>query len=206
MSTEKNNFAENFNKRINGILIDPTIFTYKFICKCAGECCHYGVYTDFKEYKSILSIQDKVKEIMDGTQSKNVREWFETPENDEDFESGIAVGTEVINNKCTFLDKNGLCSLQKLALKEGEFKWKYKPLYCILFPLTIYDGVLTIDTDHIDRLLYCNVDPNTKLTMYEACREELKHLLGQEGFNELDKYREEYLREINFGVKEDATK
>lgn len=206
MSADKNNFSEKFSKRINGILIDPVIFTYKFICNCIGGCCRDGVYTDYKEYQTILSIQDNVKELMDETQSKNVNEWFEQPEKDDDFESGIAVGTEIINNKCIFLDKDGLCSLQKLALKEGEYKWKYKPLYCILFPLTIYDGVLTVDTDHIDRLPYCNIDPNTKLTMYEACGEELKYLFGQDGFKELEKYREEYLSEIKPGVKENVTK
>ena len=206
MSSEKNNFAENFSRKINGILVDPVIFTYKFVCNCAGECCHYGVYTDYKEYQSILSLQDRVKELMDDTQTKDVSKWFEPPEEDDDFDSGIAVGTEIINSKCTFLDKDGLCSLQKLALKEGEHKWKYKPLYCILFPLTIYDGVLTVDTDHIDRLPYCNVDPNTKLTMFEACEEELRHLFGQDGFKELEKYREEYLKEIKAGVKEDVTK
>ncbi|NCS88114.1 MAG: DUF3109 family protein, partial [Ignavibacteria bacterium] len=61
---------------------------------------------------------------------KEIKDWFEAPETDEDFESGVAVGTNVINGKCTFLDKNGLCSLQKLALEEGAHKWEYKPLYC----------------------------------------------------------------------------
>lgn len=206
MTDMKNNFAENISKKINGILIDPVIFTYKFICNCAGECCYYGVYTDHKEYNTILSIQDKIKEVMDETQSKDVSEWFEPEEKDEDFESGIAVGTEIINDKCTFLDKNGLCSLQKLAIKEGEYKWKYKPLYCILFPLTTFEGVLTIDTDHIDRLPYCNIDPNTQLTMFEACEEELRHFFGEEGFAELENYREEYLNEIKIGEKEDVTK
>jgi Fe-S-cluster containining protein len=206
MTDMKSNFAENISKKINGILIDPVIFTYKFICNCAGECCYYGVYTDNKEYNAILSIQDKIKEVMDETQSKDVSEWFEQEEKDEDFESGIAVGTEIINDKCTFLDKNGLCSLQKLAIKEGEYKWKYKPLYCILFPLTTFEGVLTIDTDHIDRLPYCNIDPNTQLTMFEACEEELRHFFGEEGFAELENYREEYLNEIKIGEKEDVTK
>lgn len=206
MTDMKNNFAENISKKINDILIDPAIFTYKFICNCAGECCYFGVYTDHKEYNAILSIQDKIKEVMDETQSKDVSEWFEPEEKDEDFESGIAVGTEIINDKCTFLDKNGLCSLQKLAIKEGEYKWKYKPLYCILFPLTTFEGVLTIDTDHIDRLPYCNIDPNTQLTMFEACEEELRHFFGEEGFAELEDYREEYLNEIKIGEKEDVTK
>lgn len=206
MSDDSIKFADKFTKKINGVLIDPQIFTYKFTCNCPGHCCYYGVYTDYKEYQTILSIQDKVKELMDETQSKNVSEWFEPEEKDDDFESGIAVGTEVINGKCTFLDKNGLCTLQKLAIKEGVYKWKYKPLYCILFPLTTYEGVLTIDSEHIERLPYCNVDPNTKLTMFEACEDELRHFFGEEGFQELKNYREEYLNEINIGVKEDVAK
>lgn len=203
---DKSNINEKFTKKINGWFIDPQIFTYKFICNCPGECCHYGVFADLKEYHTILSIKDKVIENMDETQSKNVDEWFEEQAEDDDFESGIAIGTEVINNKCTFLDKNGLCTLQKIALMEGEYKWKYKPLYCILFPLTTFEGALTIDTEHIERLPFCNVDPNTRLTMFEACEEELKYFLGEEGFAELRNYREEYLNEIKFGVNEDVTK
>jgi len=206
MVEETDNFADRFTKKINGLLIDPAIFTYKFICNCSGECCHYGVYTDYKEYETILSVKDKVIELMDDTQSKDESKWFEPEEIDEDFESGIAVGTEVINAKCAFLDKDGLCTLQKLAYQEGEYKWKYKPLYCVLFPLTTYEGVLTLDTDHIDRLRYCNIDAHIRLTVFEACEEELKHFFGEEGFAELENYRQEYLNEIKIGEQENVAK
>ena len=202
MSQNKNQFT----KKINGWYIDPKIFTFKFRCNCPGECCYYGVFADYKEYETILSIKDKIKANMDETQSTDVSKWFEPEEQDEDFESGIAVGTEVINGKCTFLDKDGLCTLQKIAMDEGEFKWKYKPLYCVLFPLTTYEGALTIDDEHINRLPSCNLDSSISLTMFEACQEELKHFFGEEGFEELKNYREEYLNEIKMGVKEDVTK
>ena len=197
---------QKFTKEIKGVFIDPQIFTFKFSCKCTGECCNFGVYTDLKEHEYILSIKDKIIPLLDETQTKDVNKWFEEPEEDEDFESGVAVGTEIINGKCTFLDKNGLCTLQKLALNEKEHKWKYKPIYCVLFPITIFENALTIDDEHIDRLPYCNVDPNTKLTMFEACEEELRHFFGEEGFEELKNYREEYLNEIKIGVNEDVTK
>jgi hypothetical protein len=206
MNDDSINYSEKFTKKINGLFIDPQIFTYKFICNCPGHCCHYGVYIDYKEYETILSIKDKVIENMDETQSKDISKWFEPPEKDEDFESGIAVGTEIINGKCTFLDKDGLCTLQKIAMQEGDYKWKYKPIYCILFPLTTFEGALTIDDEHIDRLPYCNVDSNLKLTMFEACEEELRHFLGEEGFEQLKNYREEYLNEIKIGVNEDVAK
>lgn len=190
-----------FTKKINGVFIDPQIFTFPFSCKCAGECCNYGVYTDLKEHDLILSIKDKIISFMDETQSKDISEWFEDPEEDEDFESGVAVGTEIINGKCTFLDKNGLCTLQKIAMMEGEHKWKYKPIYCVLFPLTIFEGALTIDDEHIDRLKTCNKNPVKSTSIYEACREELLHFFGKKNFAELDNYKNEYLSEYYAGVE-----
>lgn len=185
--------SEKFSKEINGVKIDPQIFTFSFSCKCSGECCYYGVYTDLKEHEMIMSLKDKLIPLFDETQVKDTEEWFEAPEKDEDFESGMAVGTEVINGKCAFLDKQGLCTLQKLANNEGAYKWKYKPLYCILFPLTIYENALTIDDEHIHRLKTCNHNPSAERTIYDSCREELKHFFGEDGFKELEQYKIEYL-------------
>ncbi len=188
--------SQKFSKKINGIFIDPIIFTYNFHCKCSGECCWYGVYTDLKEHDLILSIKDKIIPIMDESQTTDINKWFEAPEKDEDFDSGVAVGTELFNNKCSFLDKNGLCTLQKLANNEGGHKWKYKPRYCILFPLTIFEGALTIDDEHIDRLKTCNKNPIVKTSIYEACKEELKYFFGEKGFSELEEYSKEYLNSL----------
>ena len=185
-----------FNFEIDGLKIDPKIFTYKFGCKCTGECCLYGVYMDLNEAKKILSIKNKLIPIFDETQTKDISRWFEPPEKDEDFDSGVAIGTEINNHKCTFLDKDGLCTLQKLALQEGEHKWKYKPEYCILFPLTVYEGALTIDDDHIDRLKTCNKNPMTETSIFEACREELKHFFGEKNFGMLEAYGKEYLSSL----------
>ncbi|MCL6493554.1 MAG: DUF3109 family protein [Ignavibacterium sp.] len=185
---------------IKGIKIDPNIFTFKFGCRCNGECCHYGVYTDLKEHENILAIKDKIIPLMDETQSTNISDWFESAEEDDDFESGVAVGTEIVNEKCAFLDKNGLCVLQRLALEEGEHKWKYKPIYCVLFPLTIYQNTLTIDDEHIDRLSYCNKFPISDSSIFDACKEELEFFFGKEGFEELLKYKEEVLSQVQNGV------
>ncbi len=184
-------------KEINGIKIDPLIFTFKFSCQCNGECCYYGVYVDSKENQDILNIKDKIIPLMDDSQITDIGKWFEAPVEDKDFASGIAVGTELHNNKCVFLDKAGLCTLQKLALNEHEHKWKYKPLYCMLFPLTIFEGSLTIDDGHIDRLKVCNKNPVQAISIYEACQEELLQLFGPDGFAELEEYRKQYLNNEN---------
>ena len=189
----------NKDKIIKGLKIDPHIFIYKFSCKCTGECCHYGVYTDLKEYEKIVSIKDELVSTFDDSQPKNFKEWFEPAEKDEDFESKIAVGTQVVSNKCVFLDKNGLCSLQKYANSQKENKWKYKPLYCILFPFTVYEGALTIDYEHIERLKTCNKEMFPETTIFEACKEELLHFFDEEDFAELEKYKDEFLNEIKLG-------
>jgi len=187
-------------KYIKGLRIDPIIFTFNFTCQCNGECCYYGVYTDLNESKMILGIQDKIIPLLDETQSKNISDWFEAPEEDSDFASGIAVGTNIVNKKCSFLDKNGLCTLQKLAMNEGKHKWEYKPQYCILFPLTIYENALTIDDEHIDRLHTCNKKKENSISIYDACKEELQHFFGEEGIKELEEYKKEVL--TNFSLRE----
>lgn len=194
--------AKKFEKEINGYLIDPIIFTQPFVkvcdvCICSGECCYYGVYTDKYEHDKIMEMKDRVIKSMDDSQTTDTTKWFEPPEEDEDFESGIAVGTELHNGKCVFLDKQGFCTLQKIAMEDGEFKWKYKPLYCILFPLIIYEGAITIDDEHLDRMHYCNKPENQDSTIYDTCREELEYLLGKEGMKELAEYRDIYFSQIN---------
>jgi Fe-S-cluster containining protein len=191
-----------FDKVINGFFVDPIIFTQKFVkacdvCTCSGECCYYGVYTDKADYEKILSVRDRIIRYMDDSQIKDFNLWFEEPEEDSDFPSGIAVGTEVYNNKCVFLDKQGFCTLQKMAVAEGEFKWKYKPLYCILFPLVIFEGVLTVDDEHLERMHYCNRLQNQVSTVYDCCKDELRYLLGEKGFEELAEYRTEYFLKTN---------
>ncbi len=179
---------EKVKKTIKGLFIDPALFTFPFECDCSGECCHYGVYTDRDECKVILSMQDEIKQNLDETQTPVVEKWFEPEEEDKDFASGFAVGTELHNGKCVFLDKKGLCTIQKISMQKQEFKWKNKPIYCILFPLTIFENTLTIDNEHIDRLKTCN-KANPVTPIYKSCEAEIRHLLGDDGYEELLRYK-----------------
>lgn len=187
-------------KVVKGLKVDPLLFTYKFFCRCNGECCEYGVYTDFKEYEKILSIKDEILPLQDASQTCDVAKWFEAPVDDADFESGKAVGTELFNDKCVFLNAQGHCSIQKLSMQKGEYKWKNKPVYCVLFPVTVYEGILSVDTEHIDRLKYCNKHREEETTIFEYCREELVYLLGEDGYAELEAVRDYYLKTINLGT------
>lgn len=187
-------------KIIKGLKIDPAIFTFPFVpgCNislCSGECCWYGVYVDLKEMELILENKEIIKQYMDETQTKDESKWFEDIEKDDDFESGYCAGTQIYNNKCVFLDKNGFCSLQKAAMDRNEYKWKYKPIFCVIFPLTIYNGTLTIDDEHIERLHYCSKSRHQTSTVFDATKAELIHLLGEEGYQQLLHYKKELLGE-----------
>ncbi len=181
---------------INGLKIDPLIFTTNFSCKCGGECCHYGVYTDFEEHKKILSLKDELIPLMDETQTTDISKWFEEPEVDTDFPSGKAVGTELFSKKCVFLDRDGLCVIQKNSMQRGRPKWQDKPIYCILYPLTIFEGALTVDDEHMERLKTCN-RTNSKFSIIDSCAEELIHFLGEDGYKKLIEYRIDYFESVN---------
>lgn len=177
---------------VKGLKIDPNIFTFKFACECKGDCCHHGVYTDLDEHHVILREHKALQELMDETQTTDIKAWFEAPEEDPEFNSGIAVGTEVHNGKCVFLNKEGHCVIQKLAYTRNEYQWKYKPLYCILFPLTIYEGALTIDDEHIARAKTCNIENPNGTVIFDYCTPEIKHLVGEENFLTMLEYRNTY--------------
>lgn len=192
---------------INGLKIDPVMFTQGFVERCdlelcSGECCWYGVYADVKERDLILSLKEQIAEVMDESQITDWGAWFEKEQADEDFPSGVCAGTEVYNNKCVFLDRNGYCSLQVLAMQHGKPPWSYKPYYCVLFPLTVVDGVLTFDDHHSGRMHHCGVRENFTHTLFEACESELRYALGDEGYRRLtewyDAEKERYLPRIDF--------
>jgi Protein of unknown function (DUF3109) len=185
----------------NGLKIDPVIFTQGFVpgCNieiCSGQCCDWGVYMDRDFQPVIMNYENEIKNVMDEHQVKDSSTWFEKElEKDSDFPSGYAIGTELyINSKgttqCVFKDKNNFCSLQVMAVKNKMHKWAIKPKYCIMYPLTIVDNILTYDNHHSGRLDYCGVShtENFTQTVFEAMTEEIKFILGNEGFDFLNEY------------------
>lgn len=185
----------------NGIKIDPIIFTQGFVpgCNmkiCHGQCCNWGVYMDKPFKEIIMKFEDEIKSVMDEHQIKDSDKWFETEiEEDEDFPSGLAIGTELYEtphgiSQCVFKDKRGFCSIQVAADKNNMHKWAIKPKYCIMYPLTIIDNVLTYDDDHAAKLDYCGVDKkhNFSQTVFEAMTEEITFILGADGYAYLNEY------------------
>jgi hypothetical protein len=155
---------------------------------------------DLGEKKRILSHREIIKKYLDETQLKDDTRWFD-PEvvEDSDFPSGKAVGTEVVNDKCVFLNKSGRCSLQIAGTEEKLGRWALKPFYCIAFPITVEDGVVTFD-DFLDERSACCTSVNDHETpIVSACKEELEFVLGHAGYEELIQ------RHTGTGPKQDPT-
>ncbi len=198
----------------NGLKIDPLIFTQGFVpgCDvsiCSGQCCNWGVYMDRDFQSEIMKYENEIKDVMDIYQTKNTSEWFESElEVDSDFPSGYAIGTELFINpqgvsQCVFKDKNSYCSLQVMAMKNDLHKWAIKPKYCIMYPLTIIDNVLTCDNDHSERLDYCGVKhtENYVQTIFEAMTEEIIHIIGEDGYKFLhEHYKENYQKKYQIEI------
>lgn len=174
--------------------IDPALFRLGYAdggspCSCTSTCCRGGVYADVRERDRIMEHRDLIRPHMDDSQPQNDAEWFEPEEADDaDFPSGRCVGTRDTFGKCTFLDRQGRCSLQVAAVAAGRDRWALKPLYCVLFPIEITDRVVGFDDMLQDEQPCCSVSERFVTPLFRACRDELVHLLGEEGYRRIEEH------------------
>ena len=177
--------------QVKGFALSPELFRtgYSPGCgphQCEAHCCEGGVSVDLGERDRILANREKVVRHMDATQVREPQQWFEREEcADTDFPSGKCVGTRVYEDRCVFLDRRGYCSLQVAAAAEGMHKWALKPLYCILYPIEITDGVIGFDPMLQDERDCCSVHHEFDRPLFVGCKEELTHLLGVDGYDGL---------------------
>lgn len=176
--------------------IDPILFEKGFArgCgpyQCQTTCCSSGVFVDPAEKEVVLQHKEEVKGQMDETQVRDESVWFETRfEEDLDFPSGYAVGTEVHNGKCTFLRKDGRCSIQLVSAEKYGDPWKIKPFYCIAFPICVDSGTVTFDDYQQDEAVCCSIVRDTDTTLVDSCKAELEYVLGKEGYQTLKAMQE----------------
>jgi hypothetical protein len=177
---------------VAGFTISTDLFTKGFAfgqgpCACTSSCCSGGVYVDLLEHEKILAHQELIQNHMDETQVKLPAAWFEQEVvEDGDFPSGQCVGTTVVNGKCAFLDGMGCCSLQSAASAEGLGRWALKPLYCILYPVEITNRVINFDSMLQNEESCCSVNNPFDVPVFQACHDELVHVLGEDGFAALE--------------------
>jgi hypothetical protein len=179
---------------VKGLTFAPELFHQGFAsgqgpCRCASTCCMSGVFLDVRERDRILEHRAEIARQMDETQDVNPQEWFDAEERtDEDFPSGLCVGTAVINDKCAFLNRAGHCAIQVAAVAEGLDRWAWKPHYCILFPIEVSNGVVSFDDMLQEDESCCTVSERFDVPVFRACRDEIIHLVGEDGYQELEQY------------------
>jgi hypothetical protein len=178
--------------RVRGLAVAEELFGTGYPdgggpCTCTSTCCSGGVYADIAEREAILKNAEMIARYMDETQPADRALWFDDEEEtDPDFPSGRCVGTQVHNGKCAFLDKYGRCSIQHATTEQGLGRWALKPLYCILYPIEISDGVVSFDPMLQDEQPCCTVSDEYHVPVFRACKDELIHLLGPDGYQQLE--------------------
>ena len=162
--------------------IDPLIFQAKFpeACRpeqCRSRCCRFGVWTDAGEMRKILSNRDLFIPYVRPEAADPLR-WFGRTEADADCPSGMAVETEVVGDACAFFHPSHGCALQKGAIEAGHHEWLFKPRFCVMFPLVLSEGTLTVDEEM--KSLWCMKSKNRTHPIVESVRKEVHYLFGQE--------------------------
>jgi len=172
---------------------------------CTSKCCRHGVYLDPTERDRILTHANIVEKYFDETQTKDRGRWFDnSEEEDSDFPSGKCVSTEVYNDKCVFLDKDGRCVLQVAEKEEGMQRFSLKPYYCVLFPIVMVDGIFRYDDFCSGESACCTSSRESAEKMVEVCSIELRHALGASKYDEvLSYYRNDSVNIRNQKISED---
>jgi len=185
--------------RIGKYIIDPVLFEKGFTdgCgpfSCEATCCEGGVYVDLHEKENVLDHRAMILNYMDETQPHDSSNWFEAEsEDDQDFSSGKSIGTKIYSDKCAFLNKVGMCSLQIAGTKEGIGPWALKPFFCVAFPITVVEGVLTFDDYQQGSSQCCSVEDTNRSTLVDACKVELEFMLGEQTYQRLKEIQRQQL-------------
>lgn len=170
---------------IEAVLLEARVEGRGPAFECTGRCCRHGVYASLPERDRILENADRVQAIMDQTQTPDTSKWFEDEVlEDDDFTGGRCVGTAIYNDKCAFLNREGLCTLQiaEATLPADEH---LKPYYCRIFPLCTTDGRIEFD-DLLDGDQPCCTLRADGLTLpVEAYAYEFREILGEAGYGDL---------------------
>jgi Protein of unknown function (DUF3109) len=162
--------------------IDPLVYQAKFpeccrLDQCRSRCCRFGVWADAEEKKTILENRGLFLPYV-RPEAADPSLWFGGSEQDPDCPSGVAVETRVVGGACAFLHPDHGCALQKAAIDAGLHEWRFKPRFCVMFPLVLSEGTLTVDEDM--KSLWCMKEKNRTHPITQAVRKEVRFLFGQE--------------------------
>ena len=173
-------------------LIDPFLKTEQAVQRCGwpdcgAACCLYGAWVDTVLKEDILAHAALISAYMPPDR-RDPALWFDgREESDGHALSGIVAHTSILPNPehyggtaCIFLRPDHQCALQTAAQETSLHPWRFKPFYCILHPLEIKDGRITLDdpAELVGELASCVRLSEEKTPLVEVFRQEIDYLLG----------------------------
>jgi hypothetical protein len=187
---------------INGVRVDARLLEARPIRRCRIEecqahCCTGGVYISTQQVEDILAHQAVIQPHLP-PERRDPALWFDGAiEPDKDHpEGGQVMGTNVlpdpthpVGENCVFLRPDRRCALQAAGIAAGEHPWRFKPFYCAFHPL-IYESKRVVLSEESEMYLEggsCNrPNPGQPIPLYQLFDMELKLVLGEEGYMELE--------------------
>lgn len=168
--------------RPGAVKIDPLVYSAKFPegCRpemCRSRCCRFGVWADVGEMRNILAHAELFLPYC-RPEAADPAVWFGETEPDRDCPSGTAVETTIVGNACAFFNPDHGCALQKGALAAGHHEWRFKPRFCVMFPLVLSGGQLTVDEEM--KSLWCMKERNRTHPLLQSVRKEVSYLFDGE--------------------------
>lgn len=162
--------------------VDPRVFSARFpkVCRpelCRSRCCRFGVWADAGEMRDILEHKGLFLPYL-RPEARDPARWFGRAEADRDCPSGTAVETTTVGDACVFFNPAFGCALQKGAAAAGLHEWRFKPRFCIMFPLVVSGGELTVDEEMAS--LWCMKEQNRTHPILYSVRKEISYLFGDE--------------------------
>jgi hypothetical protein len=112
---------------------------------CDGSCCSHGTTVSIRERDAIMARRATVAAFMTSRARRRPERWFgKRVSVDDDFTAGRTLTTSVVDGRCVFYRKDGLCALQVAGQKKLANPYALKPSVCLLWPLCVYSKTIDI--------------------------------------------------------------
>jgi Fe-S-cluster containining protein len=177
--------------------VDTAIFIKTFYAECMectfchDACCHHGADVTALDHGNIQAQADEVEEYLGLPRSR----WFSRRwQRGADWPGGKATRTRVERRRCVFLNRRGRgCGLHSYALGKGIDVHEIKPMVCLLWPVTWWEGVLLTAEEIHDNSMIC-LGPGR--TCYQSSRNDIGYYFGAALVSELDGLEARALKDL----------